>query len=71
MGDRFLWPGGLWDEPGTYEPLETWEAYLRMVETMECTADAIPSKSSLLRSAREVIRFKKVFKRKHGRDRHS
>jgi hypothetical protein len=68
MAEKYVWPGGFWDaEPGPYEPLQVWERYLRRVEVMECTPDAIPSKASLLLSARRMIRLVKASERNHGR----
>jgi hypothetical protein len=55
---------GSWDaEPGPYDTLETWERYLNVVEAMDFAPDAIPSKASLLRSARETIAMKKRVER--------
>lgn len=57
---REQWTAGFWDaEPGPYDTLETWEHYLKMVEAMDFAPDAIPSKASLLRRAREIISWNK------------
>lgn len=61
---REQWRGGLWDEePSPYATSETWERYLAMVKAMDFASDAIPSKASLLRRAREMIAWKNRLER--------
>jgi hypothetical protein len=69
MAEKYVWPGGLWDaEPSPYEPVATWEAYVKAVEAIHCAPNAVPSKDFLLRSAREIIRRKREFERNRGRN---
>ena len=63
---RQVFRGGLIDEPDAFGPVEAWEQHLAMIEAMEFADDAIPSKDSLVRHARERIADLKAFERQHG-----
>ena len=69
FGVLHVWFLGGTDTPGqnVLQSLETWDRYLRRVETMESTPDAVPSKACLVRSAREMIRLIEASERNHGR----